>query len=157
MSLSKSSFKKFKQCKEYFWFSINRPEVLLIPEPSDFEQMLAEQGKYIEKMFYSRYPELKVIDARGSDALSETNNLLHQGASHIAQAAFEVEGIFAQSDLVHFKGNRHIDIYEIKSSSSLQNAGLEDTAQTPSKEEHITDLAFQYEVASLAGYTVDKT
>ena len=156
MKITKSSFKFFLQCKEYFWLAENKPEVLAATGLSDFEQMLAEQGKKVEQLFYSLYPDLEVIGAKGSAAIPETNMLIQQGASHIAQAGFEAEGFFAQADLVYFKGDRHIDIYEIKSSSSMQNMGLDDNPQVASKEEHITDLAFQYVVASLSGYIVDK-
>ncbi|MBK8451699.1 MAG: hypothetical protein IPL42_17470 [Saprospiraceae bacterium] len=63
---------------------------------------------------------------------------------------------FAQSDLVYFKTNNLIDIYEIKSSSSNQGSEFEDADQAPSKEEHLNDLCFQYLVAVLAGYQVDR-
>lgn len=157
MPLSKSSFLKYLQCPSYFWFAQNKPEVLAATALSDFEQMLAEQGKKVEILYYSLFPDLKIVGAKGSEAISETQNILQQGASRIAQAAFEAESFFAQADLVHFKGHQHIDIYEVKSSSSMQNMGLDDSNQAPSKEEHITDLAFQYVVASLAGFTIDST
>ncbi len=157
MLLSKSSFKKYLQCPSYFWFANNRPEVLQEKEIGDFEKSLAEQGKKVEQAFYKLFPDLKFVTAKGQDAITETKALLQQGASHIVQAAFEANGFFAQADLVHFKANNHIDLYEVKSSSSMQNMGVEDTAQVPSKEEHETDLAFQYIVATLAGFTVDNT
>ncbi len=157
MSLSKSSFLKYLQCPSYFWFDKNRPEVLQEKELSDFEKALAEQGKKVEEYFYRLFPDLIKVSTKGSTALDETNLYIQKGATHIAQAAFESGGYFAQSDLVHFKGDGHIDIYEVKSSSSMQNIGLEDSSQARSKEEHETDLAFQYEVATRAGYFVDNT
>jgi len=157
MPLSKSSFKKFQQCNAYFWFSINRPYVLQEKELSDFEKALAEQGKKVEQQFYKLFPDLKIVSTKGSQSINETKALLQQGAYYIAQAAIEANQFFAQADLVHFKEDNHIDLYEVKSSSSMQNIGMEDSTQAPSKEEHETDMAFQYEVATLAGYTVDNT
>jgi hypothetical protein len=157
MPLSKSSFLKYLQCPSYFWFDQNQPEVLQEKGLSEFEKALAEQGKKVEEYFYKLFPDLIKVSTKGSAALDETNLYIRQGATHIAQAAFEAGGYFAQSDLVHFKGEGHIDIYEVKSSSSMQNMGVEDSAQAPSKEEHEKDLAFQYQVATLAGYIVDNT
>ncbi len=157
MPISKSSFLKYLQCPSYFWFANNRPDVLQEKELGDFEKALAEQGKKVEQEFYKLYPDLKFVTAKGQEAITQTKALLQKGASHVSQAAIEEDGFFAQTDMVHFKEDNHIDLYEVKSSSSMQNMNLEDTAQVPSKEEHETDLAFQYEVASLAGYTVDNT
>ncbi len=157
MPLSKSNFKAYFQCPSYFWFANNRPEVLQEKALGDFEKALAEQGKKVEQEFYKLYPDMKFVTAKGQDAITQTKMLQTQGAHYIAQAAFEANDFFAQADLVNFKEDNHIDLYEVKSSSSMQNMGLEDNAQVPSKEEHETDLAFQYEVASLAGYTVDNT
>ncbi len=165
MVISKSSFKKYLQCPSYFWFATYQPEVLQEKEIGDFEKALAEQGKKVEQAFYKLYPDLNFVIAKGAEAITQTKMLLSQGASYIAQAAFEANGFFAQADMVQFKGRKaegqkgemHIDIYEIKSSSSMQNIGMEDSTQASSKEEHETDLAFQYEVATLAGYTVDNT
>jgi hypothetical protein len=157
MPLSKSTFKKYLQCPSYFWFANHQPDVLQEKEASEFEKALAEQGKKVEQQFYLLFPEVKMITTKGLDALEETKLLEQKHTEYIGQAAFADEGFFAQADMVHFKGDHHIDIYEVKSSSSMQNIGMEDSAPALSKEEHEADLAFQCEVASLVGYIVDNT
>ena len=121
--ISKSDFKKFQQCPEYFWFYKNRPEVLQEKELSDFDKALSGQGKKVEQQFYLRYPGMKIIASKGMDALGETKNLEQTFDAYIGQVAFAAEGFFAQSDLVHFRGDKQIDIYEVKSGSSSQSSG----------------------------------
>jgi len=155
--ISKSDFKKFIQCPEYFWFDTNRPDVLQEKELNDFEKALAEQGKMVEKQFYLLYPDLKTIASKGVDALEETRSLERRGVLYISQAAFAAEGFFAQSDLILFRGGKHVDLYEIKSGSSSQITESGENGQAPSRKEYVDDLSFQYLVASKAGYVVDKT
>jgi len=154
--LTKSSFKSYLQCPAYYWFTVHKPEVLVIPEMNDFDLMLASQGKIVEAEFYKLYPGAYFITSKGVDAVNETKQFEQEGAMNIAQAAFMTDEFFAQSDLVLFKGEKHIEIYEIKSSSSMQNVGQEDAKQAPSREDHIDDLAFQFQVATQAGYLVDR-
>jgi len=109
--------------------------------------MLADQGKELEKEVYKLFPETVRVQSKGMDALAETKALISQGHRYIAQAAFATTDFFVQADLVHFKENGTVDIYEIKSSSTMQNMGLD--------KDHVTDLAFQYNVIMAAGYTVE--
>jgi hypothetical protein len=131
------------------------PEVLAEKGLNDFEQMLADQGKLVEKEFYKLYPETCFVKSKGIEAVTETRELENQGKHLIAQAAFIVGDYFAQADLIH-RHDGMVDIFEIKSSSSMQNGALVDAPQLPSREDHIRDLAFQYIVATQAGYIVDQ-
>ncbi|HQX44974.1 MAG TPA: DUF2779 domain-containing protein [Saprospiraceae bacterium] len=154
--ISKSDFKKYLQCPEYFWFYKNRPAVLAEKQMSDFEKNLSEQGKLVEQKFYERFPKVHVLTSKNLDAVTATKEFDNTGDFYLGQAAFIADGFFAQSDLVHFKGDKTISIYEIKSSSSGQVLDSDDSAQAASKEEHLIDLCFQYLVASTAGYRVER-
>jgi hypothetical protein len=152
--ITKSAFKSFLQCPESFWFLWHQPGVLTHTELNDFEKMLAEQGKAVEARVYNRFPETVRVRSTGDAAVQETNRLIHRGVQWIGQAAFATADFFAQADLIHVLDDGRIDIYEIKSSSGMQNVGQEDEQEVPSKEKHIADLAFQYCVAKAAGYDV---
>jgi hypothetical protein len=152
--ITKSDFKSFLQCPEYFWFLRHHPGILAHTELSDFEKMLAEQGKVVEAHVYTRFPDTVRVRSTGQDAIQETKRLMARGVRWIGQAAFASSEFFAQADLIHVFDDGRIDIYEIKSSSGMQNVGLEDEPEVPSKEKHIADLAFQYCVAKDAGYDV---
>lgn len=154
--ISKSDFKKYLQCPEYFWFYKNRQDVLVEKQMSDFEKALSEQGKLVEIKFYEMFPDVQVLASRNLEAVAETKKFDNKEYVYLGQAAFMSDGFFAQSDLVYFKEDRHIDIYEIKSSSSSQGSDSEDVEQAPNKEEHLNDLCFQYLVATKAGYQVDR-
>lgn len=154
--ISKSDFKKYLLCPEYFWFYKNRPEVLAEKQMSDFEKNLSEQGNMVEQKFYEMFPCVHILSSKNLDAVTATKEFDNKRDFYLGQAAFMAEGFFAQSDLVHFKGEKSINIYEIKSSSSAQGSDSNDTEQVPSKEEHLNDLCFQHLTASLAGYTVDR-
>lgn len=62
------------------------------------------------------------------------------GARTVIQAKFETDELACISDVIHIDGNQ-IDLYEIKSSTSV-------------KKEHIFDLAFQCEVIRCNGYDI---
>lgn len=153
--ITKSVFKYYLQCSSYFWFKIHHPEVLTEASLSDFEQMLADQGKVVEDEVYKLFPEIARVNAKGIESVAETKALIANGNRYIGQAGFATADFFAQTDIAHVKDDGHIDMYEIKSSSSMQNMGHEDAPETNSKEKHINDLAFQYLVAIAAGYVVD--
>ncbi|MBK9221940.1 MAG: DUF2779 domain-containing protein [Saprospiraceae bacterium] len=123
---------------------------------SDFEKALSEQGKMVEQKFYEMFPNAHVLTLKNLDAVAETLKFDNKEEFYLGQAAFIAGGFFAQSDLVHFKEDKHIDIYEIKSSSSSQDSDSEDVEQAPNKEDHLNDLCFQYLVITLAGYQVDR-
>lgn len=156
MPLSKSSFLPYLQCPAWFWFAQHKPEVLKATAMNDFEQMLADQGKMVELEVYKLFPEAVRMKAKGMEAIQETNDLIRHVTPYIAQGAFSTNDFFAQADLVHLKENGALDLYEIKSSSSMQNAGLDDPSDTSAKEDHVTDLAFQYNVITNAGYNVER-
>ncbi|HZV45531.1 MAG TPA: hypothetical protein VFF90_13685, partial [Saprospiraceae bacterium] len=79
MPLSKSSFKSYLQCPSYFWFSQNKPGVLAPSALSDFEQMLADQGKLVEKEFYKLFPDAEFVVSKGQASLDETRTKITSG------------------------------------------------------------------------------
>ncbi len=156
MPLSKSSFLPYLQCPAWFWFAQHKPEVLKAAPMNDFEQMLADQGKYVETEVYKLYPETVRVKARGMEAVQETNEHIQQGIRYIAQAAFATADFFAQADLVHMNENGSLVVYEIKSSSSMVYTGLDEGPESQANQDHVTDLAFQYNVITEAGYTIEQ-
>ena len=75
--------------------------------------------------------------------LEETQRLIAEGVPIIAEASFSFDGLFCSVDILKNKGNNHIEVYEVKSSTDLNDI-------------YIHDAAYQQYVLTGLGYKVDK-
>ena len=125
-SLTKSEFLAWRDCAKSAWLARHRPDTVSARPPSAFDRMLMADGYAVEREFRS----------------------LVQGWPDAAecefQVTFESDGCLARVDLVRWRSDGSIDIFEVKSSTSLKS-GTRD---------HLFDLAFQCDVARRAGVEV---
>ena len=124
--LTKSEFLNWRECAKCAWLARYRPEVLQLRPASAFDRMLMADGYAVER-------EFRALVERWPD-----------GADFEFQVTFEANGCLARVDLVRNRANGCVDLYEIKSSTSVKS-GTRD---------HIIDLAFQCEIARLTGIEV---
>lgn len=124
--LTKSEFLDWRDCAKSAWLARHRPETVKANPPSAFDRMLMADGYAVEREFRS----------------------LVQGWRDAAECEFQVtfegDGCLARADLVRRRADGGVDIYEVKSSTSVKS-GTRD---------HLVDLAFQCEVARRSGVEV---
>lgn len=129
--LAKSDFLDFLICSKSLWLRKHKPDAIEWPSPSAFVRMLMKDGYEIEtlmKQLVSTWPDKE---------------------SYGWQIEFcTKDGLLARTDLIKENGEKNIDLYEIKSSSSLVGSNGED---------YLVDATYQTIVAQRAGYTVNRT
>ena len=128
MQLTKSDFLTFRHCSKSLWLQKRKPEAVIFPAPSLFDQLLMQDGYRVEAV-------VKELVSTWQDANSCQFQVTFQS----------LDGLFARADLVRDCGGGEIDLYEIKGSTSLKSSTGQD---------HIDDAAFQQLVAERAGYKV---
>ena len=129
---------------------LHKPELVEAFTLTEFEKHLMEQGNEVEACARQLFPGAVLVSATGDGAVEETRRLMAGGTDAIFQATFLADGFYSKCDVLK-RGVKAgtWDILEIKGTNSLTE-GSEDR-------NHISDLAFQKHVLTLAGVTVGLT
>jgi hypothetical protein len=143
MLLSKSDYLLYLKHPAWLW--LKKHDKGKLPPIDDNTQAIFDAGNlfegYAEKLFDGGV-RLGFSDYASYLALTEqTQEALLGGEKIIFQARFETEQLTCICDVIEVVGDKTIDLYEIKSSTSA-------------KPEHVVDLAFQVKVIEASGFTV---
>ncbi len=126
MNLTKTDFIQFLNCPKSFWLMRNKPDECPCEELSEYGQKLIKEGYEFESY------------------VTQLIKNLPDTSSFEFQKTFETEdGLFARLDIARHNDDGSINIYEIKSSNSV-------------KDEHIYDTAFQAAIVRRLGAKVGK-
>jgi hypothetical protein len=124
--LTKSGFLQYRQCPKFFWLKTNRLDEVEAPAPNPFARMLMTQGYEVE--VYARQLVAGWVDADRCEL----------------QVTFSAGDLEVRADLVRRHPEGDIDLFEIKSSTSVSDGSAD----------HIDDAAFQTIVIERSGTTV---
>lgn len=143
MTLSKSDYLLYLKHPAWLWLKKHDPKKL--PQVDDNLQAIFDTGflfeSYAEKTFGDGV-RLGFTDYASYLALpAQTMEAILGGAKTIFQARFEAGQLTCICDVIRIVGDKTVDLFEIKSSTSA-------------KPEHIPDLAFQTHVLQESGFTV---
>lgn len=128
MPLSKTDFIQYLNCPKSLWLMQKRPNVYPFGEFSEYAKKLAREGYLVEG--YVRQL------AEAWDNASEFS----------FQRVFETDdGLYAKADMVRTRSDGSIDLYEIKSSTSVKDSNPHN---------QLKDAAFQAIAAKRAGERV---
>ena len=141
--LTKSDYLRYLQCRKYIWLNKKRKD--LLPEVSDQQQAIFDQGYEIENYAHQLFKPGKEIAGNVFDAEKETKIIVKDGAEVIYQATAIAGKLLVKADILQYNAETKAwDIYEVKSPTEV-------------KEEHLFDLCFQKVVFKKAGYQIGKT
>jgi hypothetical protein len=143
MLLTKTDFIQFLQCPNALWLQKHKPEVYAEYKGdfSLFLEKLVREGYEVEAYACALFPD--IVDL-GHVAPQHINDHLQKGV--YSQVSLETEsGLFARLDVVRVRDDGVLDIYEVKSSTSVK---------TDKAHNHLKDICFQAYVAEQCGYTV---
>ena len=129
MQITKSDFIQYLNCPNSLWLMLNKPLVYPHGEFSAFQSKLAAEGY-----------EVEVYVRAFIDALPEASEFHFQ---HV----FETDDLYAKADIIRANADGTIDLYEIKSSTSVKD-------KNPHNQ--LKDAAFQAIVAEKCGYSIGK-
>ena len=124
--LSKSKYCSAVQCPKMLWLKKNRPEEY---DDSVMNDSVLETGNEVGDLamgLFGDFVEVPFGDL--GEMLSCTQKLISDGAPIIAEASFSYEGLFCSVDILRNLGNKNVEIYEVKSSTSVHDVHLDDTA-----------------------------
>lgn len=145
MTISKSDYMLYLKHPAWLWVKKNAPDKL--PEVDAATLAIFDTGHKFEPYVESLFPEGITVtwdkgDWNSYRTLPErTMQALSDGAPVIFQGRFEWKDFTFLPDIIAQVGDQTLDLYEIKSSTSVN-------------ESHIYDLAFQAVVLENLGYTV---
>jgi len=139
--LSKSSYVAGLQCPLLLYRMVRSPA--LIPGPDPFSQYQFDQGIAAGKLATKQFePGVRIPAFPLGESLEKTKKAMEEGHRHIFEAAFGFQDIHVKADVLVNRGDSHVDIVEVKSSTKV-------------KDRHIDDLAIQRFVLEGNGLTVD--
>lgn len=140
--LSKSRFCSAVQCPKMLWLKQNKPEEF---NNDVMDENVLKTGSAVGDLAMGLFgPYVEVPFGDLTDMIDETDRLINDGVSVIAEASFSYDGNFCSVDILLNHGGGKVDIYEVKSSTSVSDI-------------YIYDTAYQHFVLSQLGYDIGTT
>ena len=140
-NISKSLYCSGVQCPRMLWLKKHRPELF---DDSVMNQAVLETGSEVGDLamgLFGEFTEVPYGDLSGM--IRETERLLQAGERIIAEASFSVDGMFCSVDILKNRGGGEVELYEVKSSTSVHDI-------------YYHDVAYQMFVLEKLGYHVAK-
>ena len=137
--LSKSGYIHGKQCLKQLWLDNNTPE---LKDDTDSDDSIFAEGSEVGALareFFAPYELVEFTDLHTMTCI--TSRFLHDGVNTIAEASFSYNGLFCSIDILRHYGNKRIEIYEVKSSTSASDV-------------YVWDISFQRYILENLGFTV---
>lgn len=139
--LSKSRFCSAIQCPKMLWLKQYEPEEF---DDSVIDQNVLNTGSAVGDLAMGLFgPFVEVPFGDLKDMLRETDRLINAGVPIIAEASFSAGGNFCSVDILKNFGNKRVEIYEVKSSTSISDI-------------YFYDVGYQYYVLDRCGFFVEK-
>ena len=142
MYLSKSRYCSAVQCPKMLWLRTNKPEEF---DDSVMNEAVLQTGNEVGDLamgLFGGFVEVP-FDRRLQNMIDETTRLMDGGTEIIAEASFSYHGAFCSVDILKNLGDKHVELYEVKSSTEV-------------KEIYYHDVAYQCYVLSKLGYTIER-
>jgi hypothetical protein len=138
-ALSKSTFVRGIQCHKSLYLNKYHPE--LRDELSPKQEAIFERGTAVGKHAQKLFPDGIDVSPESyydfSTSLKKTQEMIHDGANILYEAAFQYDGVLAVIDIL-CKDTEGWKLYEVKSSTNVS-------------ETHILDASLQYHVITHSG------
>lgn len=139
--LSKSRFCTAIQCPKMLWLKQYKPEEF---DDGVMNQNVLNTGSAVGDLAMGLFgPFVEVPFGDLKDMLRETDQLIEAGTPIIAEASFSADGNFCSVDILKNLGDKRVEIYEVKSSTSISDI-------------YLYDAGYQYYVLDKCGFDVKK-
>ena len=141
LHLSKSKFCSAVQCPKMLWLKANKADEF---DNSVMNETVLKRGLEVGDLAMGLFGEfVEVPYGDLGDMLSKTKELVENGTPIIAEASFSKNNCFCSVDILINKGNNKVELYEVKSSTSVHDI-------------YYYDVAYQYYVLTEIGFEVKK-
>lgn len=139
--LSKSRFCSAYQCPKMLWLKQNKPEEF---DDGVMDQNVLNTGSAVGDLAMGLFgPFVEVPFGDLMDMILETDRLIEASTPIITEASFSVDSNFCSVDILKNLGDRRVEIYEVKSSTSINDI-------------YFYDAGYQYYVLNKCGFFVEK-
>lgn len=138
-NVSKSRYCSAVQCPKILWLKKNNPDAF---DSSVMNQAVLDTGSAVGDLamgLFGDYVEVPFGDL--GEMISTTKNLVEARTPVIAEASFSVDGLFCSVDILKVLDSDEVELYEVKSSTSVHDI-------------YYHDAAFQCYVLNRLGYKV---
>lgn len=139
--ISKSKYCSGLQCPKMLWLKKNVPEAF---DDSCMNQAVLDTGSAVGDLamgLFGDFTEVPFGDL--GEMIETTTRLMEQNTPVIAEASFSIDGLFCSVDILKMVGGNNVELYEVKSSTSVH-------------EIYYHDAAFQCYVLGKLGYNVSR-
>lgn len=138
-NISKSRYCSAVQCPKILWLKKNMPEEF---DSSVVNQAVLDAGSAVGDLAMGLFGDfVEVPFGNLSDMVAKTKQLMDLQTPVIAEASFSTDGLFCSVDILKVLNDAEVELYEVKSSTSVHDI-------------YYHDAAFQYYVLSKLGYKV---
>ena len=138
--ITKSLYCSLLSCDRYAWLSRHKPEKYVEKKQEDVLQNGKEVGELARNLFGDF--DLIVFNKNINTMIEETQESVERGTHIIAEASFRFENAFCSVDILK-NDIDGVEVYEVKSSTEVQDIYLD-------------DVAFQVYILRHLGYRVKK-
>lgn len=140
--LSKSKYCSGIQCQKKLWLDKYMPEQ---DDGSGKNDSILAEGSEVGDLAMGLFGEFTEVpySENYSEMISITQKLLNEGVKNICEASFSYDGCFCSVDILKNLGGNKVELYEVKSSSSV-------------KPIYVHDVSYQYFVLTSLGFDVQK-
>ena len=142
---SKSRYCSGVQCPKILWLKKNKPELF---DSSVMNETILNTGNEVGDLAMGLFGDFTEVpfSENLSDMIPATQKLLDNGAKNIAEASFSFDNCFCSVDILKNLGNNRVELYEVKSSTSVKDIYKDDVAY---QNYVLTKLGFQVEKVCL--------
>ncbi len=138
--ITKSLYCSLLSCDRYAWLSRHKPEKYIEKKQEDVLQNGKEVGELARNLFGDY--DLIEFNKNINTMIDETQESVERGTHIIAEASFRFENAFCSVDILK-NDIDGVEVYEVKSSTEIQDIYLD-------------DVAFQVYILKHLGYRVKK-
>lgn len=138
--LSKTKYCSGVQCPKILWMNRNMPDEAV----QTASETVLENGNKVGDLARNYFGTYSLVEYSTDKKIMcrDTERLISEGSSNIAEASFIYDGLYCAVDILH-KGQDGWEIVEVKSSTKVSDI-------------YIDDMSFQYYVLTHAGIKVNK-
>lgn len=145
MTLSKSDYLEYRECKKNAWVKIHKPDIYSQFPMSEFDKLIMESGGEVELVARKLFPLGTLIEGRDAIAQKKTLEHIDHKEPVLFQAVFKKDNFVAAVDVLEYNPDaKSYALYEIKSTNSVD------------KKSHYHDAAFQVNLLRKFGITIEK-
>lgn len=140
-NISKTAYCSGVQCPKMLWLKKYNPDAF---DESVMNQSILDTGSEVGDLAMGLFCPFTEVKRDSESQMSlETEKLIASGEKVITEASFLKDGLFCSVDILKNFGDKKVELYEVKSSTSVS-------------EIYYHDVAFQVYVLEKCGFTVQK-